>query len=68
MWVMCAMWRHVFLARLKALEDHPLVGEARGVGLIAGIELVADKKTKTRFDPADGRWRRLPRNFAEERA
>ncbi|HEX4371007.1 MAG TPA: aminotransferase [Rhizomicrobium sp.] len=47
--------RHVsqlFLKRIAALEDHPLVGEAKGVGLIAGIELVADKKTKTRF-PAD---------------
>jgi 4-aminobutyrate---pyruvate transaminase len=42
----------VFQNRLKVLEDHPLVGEARGVGLIAGIELVADKKTKTHF-PAD---------------
>jgi 4-aminobutyrate---pyruvate transaminase len=39
----------VFMARLKALQDHPLVGEAAGVGLIAGIELVADKKTKARF-------------------
>ncbi|HEX4105201.1 MAG TPA: aminotransferase [Rhizomicrobium sp.] len=42
----------LFLKRLQALEDHPLVGEAKGVGLIAGIELVADKKTKARF-PAD---------------
>ena len=42
----------LFLERLKTLEDHPLVGEAKGVGLIAGIELVADKKTKTRF-PAE---------------
>jgi 4-aminobutyrate---pyruvate transaminase len=41
----------IFAARLKQLEDHPLVGEANGVGLIAGIELVADKKTKARFDP-----------------
>lgn len=31
-----------FQARLKALEDLPLVGEVRGVGLMAGIECVAD--------------------------
>lgn len=31
--------------------DHPLVGEVRGVGLIAAIELVADKATKQKFDP-----------------
>ena len=31
-----------FQGRLKALEDLPLVGEVRGVGLMAGIECVAD--------------------------
>ncbi|MCB1733456.1 MAG: aminotransferase class III-fold pyridoxal phosphate-dependent enzyme, partial [Halieaceae bacterium] len=31
-----------FQSRLKALEDLPLVGEVRGVGLMAGIECVAD--------------------------
>ena len=37
-----------------SLADHPLVGEAKGVGLIAGIELVADKANKKNFDPAKG--------------
>lgn len=30
----------------------PIVGEVRGVGLMAAIEFVADPATKTRFDPA----------------
>src|SRR5690242_12717022 len=40
--------RHVapaFQRRLKALADHPIVGEANGIGLIGAIELVADKPT-----------------------
>ena len=32
-----------FQARLGELAEHPLVGEVRGVGMIAGMELVADK-------------------------
>ncbi len=47
--------RHVapaFARRLQKLADHPLVGEANGVGLIGAVELVADKKTKAGFDPA----------------
>ena len=35
------------LEGLKQMEDYPLVGEVRGRGLFAGIELVEDKKTKT---------------------
>lgn len=38
-----------FLERLQALQNHPLVGQARGVGLIGAIELVADKETRQPF-------------------
>ena len=40
-----------FQNRLSALNEHPLVGEARGAGLIGAIELVADKQTKQPYDP-----------------
>lgn len=41
----------VLQQELRALAGHPLVGEVRGVGLIAGVELVADKASKRPFDP-----------------
>jgi 4-aminobutyrate--pyruvate transaminase len=43
-----------FQTRLKAIGEHPLVGEARGLGLIGGVELVADKKTKRSFAAQHG--------------
>lgn len=39
-----------FQSGLRALAASPIVGEVRGVGLMAAIELVADKATKTPFD------------------
>jgi 4-aminobutyrate--pyruvate transaminase len=54
-----------FMARLHALAEHPLVGEARGIGLIGGVELVADKRTKRSFEPASALGARCVR-FAEE--
>ncbi len=38
---------------MNALGDHPNVGEIRHIGLINGIELVADRKTKTPFPSED---------------
>jgi 4-aminobutyrate--pyruvate transaminase len=43
-----------FQARLGALNEHPLVGDARGLGLIGGVELVADKRDKRAFAPQHG--------------
>lgn len=36
---------------LARYADHPMVGEVRGAGLIAAIELVSDKATKAGFTP-----------------
>jgi 4-aminobutyrate--pyruvate transaminase len=54
-----------FQAGLRKLGEHPLVGEARGLGLVGGIELVADKATKHAFDPKQGAAARAVR-FAQE--
>ena len=54
-----------FQAQLRKLGEHPLVGEARGMGLMGGLELVADKASKRAFDPKRGVAARCVR-FAEE--
>ena len=36
--------------RLREFEGHALVGEVRGKGLIAAIEMVADKETGQAYD------------------
>jgi L-2,4-diaminobutyrate transaminase len=35
----------------EALRDHPMVGEVRGVGMLAAVEFVADKATRRFFEP-----------------
>jgi L-2,4-diaminobutyrate transaminase len=41
------------IAALKdAVGDNPMVGEVRGEGLLAAVEFVADRDSRTFFDPA----------------
>jgi len=41
-------------AGIRSRADHPLIGEARGIGLIGAVELVRDKATRQSFDPKAG--------------
>ncbi|SDI60247.1 4-aminobutyrate---pyruvate transaminase [Paraburkholderia steynii] len=43
-----------FQERVAELGRHPLVGEARGAGLLAAVELVADKASREPFAPSEG--------------
>ncbi|MFT4196355.1 MAG: aminotransferase class III-fold pyridoxal phosphate-dependent enzyme [Pseudoxanthomonas sp.] len=50
-----------FQARLATLASHPLVGDVRGRGLLAGVELVTDKARKLKPAPELGFSERLTR-------
>jgi len=41
-------------AGIRSFADHPLIGEARGIGLIGAVEMVRDKTTKQSFEPKAG--------------
>ena len=43
-----------FQEGVRRLGGRPLVGEARGIGLVAGLELVRDKESRENFAPSDG--------------
>ena len=52
-----------FQQRLAELAEHPLVGEARAVGMIGALELVVDKSSRRFFQPR-GDMGTLCRDFA----
>ncbi|WP_425409811.1 aspartate aminotransferase family protein [Hyphococcus sp.] len=41
------------LEGLQELKKYPIVGDVRGLGLLAAVELVRDKKTRQPFGPED---------------
>ncbi|GAA5626243.1 putrescine--pyruvate aminotransferase [Brucella sp. NBRC 12953] len=47
------------MAGLQSLADHPLVGDVRGRGMLAAIELVVDKENKTPLPAAADPARRI---------
>jgi len=55
----------IFKLRIEALADHPLVGEARCIGLLGAVELVKDKRARQSFEPKLGVGAQCVR-FAEE--
>lgn len=52
--------------RLAGLDNHPLVGQTRGKGMLAGIELVTDKAARTKPDAALGISGKLARYGYEQ--
>jgi 4-aminobutyrate--pyruvate transaminase len=45
----------VFQRHIQSFADHPLVGEAMGIGMFGALEVVKDRKTRQAFDlVADG--------------
>jgi adenosylmethionine-8-amino-7-oxononanoate aminotransferase len=56
----CARMGEVLHRALAPLKDLPAVGDVRGIGLLAGVEFVADKATKAPFPRA----RRFAESFA----
>ncbi len=52
--------RGAYLQRkLQELRELEIVGDVRGLGLVAGVELVSDKTTKKSFDVSEGVARRV---------
>lgn len=59
---LCAHARELapyFQQRLRELDGLPIVGDVRGMGLLAGVEFVSDRKSKRSFAPEVGVGKRI---------
>ncbi|MEP7033356.1 MAG: aminotransferase class III-fold pyridoxal phosphate-dependent enzyme [Actinomycetota bacterium] len=54
-----AQGEHLLKELASVLADVPVVGDVRGLGLMLGIELVADRASKAPFTRADGATERV---------
>ena len=54
-----------FSKRWASLQEHPLVGEARSLGLVGALEIVKNKESRERFDDDLGAGTRC-RDFCVE--
>ncbi|MBA2446766.1 MAG: aspartate aminotransferase family protein [Chloroflexi bacterium] len=50
---------------LQRIADHPNVGEVRGLGMMAAVELVADKATRSPFEPSAKMGERVTHEFRQ---
>lgn len=57
----------IFEHGLQELSNHPIVGDARQRGLLGALELVANKKTRQRFDPSLQLSARIQKKALENR-
>ena len=54
-----------FQSKFRELLDHPLVGEVRGRGMLAAVEMVQDKARRAHF-PNEGETGKLCRSYCTE--